>query len=170
MRHGGVDLEGADMAVRLSGIAAGVVFIFTACATPAPLTLNDDLIVRAERIGDVELGMSLANLLALKGTPRRTVPLQGTTATSYEFDGLAVAAKDEVYWISAQAPRFKTANGIATGVEQIAARAAAGPPICVITKDEETTYDYRDFYFVVENATAKVTEVGVRVDQGVCLT
>ena len=40
----------------------------SACAT-APLTLDDDLVVPGERIGEVEIGMPLASLMALKGTP-----------------------------------------------------------------------------------------------------
>ena len=136
--------------------------------TPPPLTLNDDRIVAGERVGDVEIGMPLSQLLALKGTPLKTTPMRGSAATSYTFDGLTVAAHDEVYWIIAQDTRFKTANGIAPGVEQIFARAAAGPPLCVLNRIEETSYDYGDFYFDVDNASGKVTVVGVRIEKDVC--
>ncbi|MEO0882404.1 MAG: hypothetical protein AAFY34_06690 [Pseudomonadota bacterium] len=136
--------------------------------TPPPLTLNDDRIVAGERIGDVEIGMTLDQLLALKGTPSKTTPMRGSAATSYAFDGLAVAASDDVYWIIAHDPRFRTPDGIGPGVEQIFARSVAGKPICVINKEYETSYDYGDFYFDVDNSTGKVTKVGVRVDQNTC--
>ena len=79
--------------------------VFGACAS-APPDLNDNLILPGERVGNVELGMSLTDLLALKGKPLRTVPIPYTEATSYTFDGLTVAAHDEVYWIIARDPRF----------------------------------------------------------------
>jgi len=136
--------------------------------TPPPLTLNDDRIVAGERIGDVEIGMTLDQLLALKGSPQKTTPMRGSAATSYSFDGLAVAASDNVYWIIAHDPRFRTTDGIGPGVEQIFARSVAGRPICVINKEYETSYDFGDFYFDVDNTSGKVTKVGVRVAQDVC--
>ncbi|MEM7006890.1 MAG: hypothetical protein AAF498_13515 [Pseudomonadota bacterium] len=145
-----------------------LVTLASCTVTPPPLTLNDDRIVAGERIGDVEIGMSLSQLLALKGTPQKTMPMRGSAATSYSFDGLAVAAGDEVYWIIAHDPRFRTAEGIAPGVEQIFARSAAGQPICVINMETETSYDYGDFYFDVDNTSGKVTKVGVRIDQDTC--
>lgn len=140
-----------------------------ACAStsPRPLTLNDDLIVPGERIGDVEIGMSLAMLTALKGTPSTTVPMS-SGATSYAYDGLTVAAHDTVYWIIADDPRFRTASGVAPGMEQIHARSASGPPDCVLPRGSETVYDYGDYYFTVANTTGKVTQVGVRVAVDAC--
>ena len=79
----------------------------TAYAT-APLTLNDNQIVPGERVGDVEIGIPLDQPLALKGLPERTIPIQGTSAATYVFDGMTVAAHDEVYWIVVQHPRFRT--------------------------------------------------------------
>ncbi|MEM7660991.1 MAG: hypothetical protein AAF292_01980 [Pseudomonadota bacterium] len=145
-----------------------VAFAAACTVTPPPLTLNDDRIVAGERIGDVEIGMTLNQLLALKGNPQKTTPLRGSASTSYSFDGLAVAAGDEVYWIIAHDPRFRTAEGIGPGVEQIFARSAAGQPICVINMEYETSYDYGDFYFDVDNASGKVTKVGVRTNQDTC--
>ncbi|MEM9668486.1 MAG: hypothetical protein AAF950_06130 [Pseudomonadota bacterium] len=153
----------------LALIALPAATIFASCETnPRPLTLNDDVIVKGERIGDVEIGMTLGQLLALKGNPQSTTPLRGSASTSYNFDGLAVAASDEVYWIIATDTRFRTPDGIAPGVEQIFARSRAGQPICVINRQSETSYDYGDFYFDVDNASGKVTEVGVRSPQNVC--
>ena len=140
---------------------------FGACAT-APLTLNDNLIVPGERVGDVEIGMSLSQLLALKGTPQRTVPIVGTAATTYAFDGLTVAAHDTVYWIIATDERFKTAGGVAPGVEQIVARAAFETPRCAISQGDTTVYDYGTFYFNVANTTGKVTEIGVLANEQSC--
>ena len=154
-----------------SGLKIAAVAVATlaaaACAT-APLTLNDDLIVRGERIGDVEIGMTLAQLLALKGTPMQTIPIRGTAATTYAFDGLIVAAHDQVYWIIATDPRFRTDKGLTTGAEQIFARGAYGEPDCVATKGETTTYDYGDFYFDVEIATGKVSQIGVQRETQTC--
>ena len=59
-----------------TGLAA-----LTACAS-TPLTLNDDRIVPGERVGDVEIGMPLDQLLALKGVPRQTIPIRGSAATT----------------------------------------------------------------------------------------
>jgi len=131
-----------------------------ACAT-APLTLNDNQIVPGERVGEVRIGMPLSALLSLKGTPVSTQPIAGTAATTYAFDGMTVAADDEVYWIIAGDARFHTANGVAPGAEQIFARAALGQPACVVTKGMLTTYDYGKVYFDVENATGKVKLIGV---------
>lgn len=147
--------------------AATAALAATACAT-APLTLNDDLIVRGERVGDVEIGMTLAQLLALKGTPMQTIPIRGTAATTYAFDGLIVAAHDEVYWIIATDPRFRTDRGLSVGAEQIWARGAYGEPECVASTNDKTTYDYEDFYFEVDNATGKVTQVGVQRETQTC--
>jgi hypothetical protein len=97
----------------------------------------------------------------VKGTPRATQPIAGTAATTYAFDGLTIAADDEVYWIIADDPRFHTATGVAPGAEQIFARAALGQPACVVTKGLLTTYDYGKVYFDVENATGKVKAIGV---------
>lgn len=152
--------------LKLAATAAAALAA-TACAT-APLTLNDDLIVRGERVGDVEIGMTLAQLLALKGTPMQTIPIRGTAATTYAFDGLIVAAHDEVYWIIATDPRFRTDRGLSVGAEQIWARGAYGEPECVASANDKTTYDYEDFYFEVDNATGKVTQVGVQRETQTC--
>lgn len=138
-----------------------------ACAT-APLTLNDNQIVRGERVGDVEIGMSLSSLMALKGTPLRTIPIKDTAATTYVFDGLTVGAHDEVYWIIAKDARFRTADGVAPGAEQIAARGALGQPQCVVSRPETTIYDYGDLYFEVQDATGKVSLVGVQAETQNC--
>ncbi|MCR9194481.1 MAG: hypothetical protein NXH88_07100, partial [Hyphomonas sp.] len=111
-----------------------------ACAS-APLTLNDNQIVPGERVGDVEIGMPLDQLLALKGVPRQTIPMRGSAATTYVFDGFTVGAHDEVYWIIVQDARFRTAEGITKGSEQITARATFGVPDCVVSKSETTIYD-----------------------------
>lgn len=134
--------------------------LMTACAS-APLTLNDNQIIQGERVGDVELGMPLDQLLALKGVPKRTRPIRGTAATTYVFDGLTVAAHDEVYWIIVQDQRFLTPEGIAKGSEQIRTRAAFGVPDCVVSKDQMTVYDYGKIYFEVENSSGQVERIGV---------
>ena len=134
--------------------------VLAACAS-APLTLNDNLVVPGERIGEVQIGMPLSTLLALKGTPLSTTPIKDTNATTYVFEGLTVAADDEVYWIVANDPRFHTAGGVAPGVEQIFARASLGQPACVVTQGDTTVYDYRRVYFNVDNVNGKVRQVGV---------
>jgi len=140
-------------------IAAGLCGL-TACAS-SPLTLNDNQIIPGQRVGDVEIGMPLDQLLALKGVPRQTIPIRGSAATTYVFDGLTVGAHDEVYWIIVQDRRFRTAEGIAKGAEQIATRAAFGVPDCVVSKDLTTIYDYGDIYFDVDNASGRVNLIGV---------
>lgn len=139
----------------------------SACAS-TPLTLNDNKIVPGERVGDVEIGMPLDQLLALKGVPRRTIPIRGTAATTYAFDGLTVAAHDEVYWIIVHDARFRTAEGIAPGSEQIAARAVFGVPDCVVSKADTTIYDYGDIYFSVANETGRVEQLGVMAKTQSC--
>lgn len=134
--------------------------LMAACAT-APLTLNDNQILPGERVGDVELGMPLDQLLALKGVPKRTLPIRGTAATTYVFDGLTVAAHDQVYWIIVQDQRFLTPEGISKGSEQIRARAAFGAPDCVVSKDQMTVYDYGNIYFEVDNTNGLVERIGV---------
>ena len=130
------------------------------CAS-SPLTLNDNQIVPGERVGDVEIGMPLDQLLALKGVPRQTIPMRGTAATTYVFDGLTVGAHDEVYWIIVQDGRFSTAEGISTGAEQITTRATFGVPDCVVSKALSTVYDYGNIYFDVANETGRVEQLGV---------
>lgn len=144
-----------------------VIALVAACAT-APLTLNDDLVVPGERVGEVEIGMSLAQLLALKGVPRKTIPIEGTAATTYFFEGLTVAADDEVYWIIAKDRRFRTASGVAPGVEQIYARASFGKPNCVVSKGPQTVYDYGNFYFGIDNASGIVEHLGVQKRTHTC--
>lgn len=138
------------------------------CASPGPLTLNDNTIVPGERIGEVQIGMPLATLMALKGTPLSTTPIPGSAATTYVFDGLTIGAHDQVYWIIANDPRFHTQTGVAPGAEQIFARAALGQPKCVASHEMTTTYDYGDIYFDVANATGKVTQVGVQKKTQTC--
>lgn len=145
------------------------VAIAAACTTVPP-NLNDDMIVPGERIGEIELDMPLATLLAINGTPRSTTPIKGTEATTYVFDGITVAADDKVYWIIATDPRFRTSMGLSPGVEQIFARAAYGKPRCVVTKDVVTAYDYRNIYFEVDNVSGKVTQVGILKDAPTCRT
>lgn len=133
----------------------------SACVT-GPLTLDDDLIVPGARIGEIQIGMPLATLLAVKGNPLTTAPIPGTDATTYTFqDGLTVGAQDEVYWIIAEDARFHTGSGVRPGVEQIFARASFGKPRCVETRGETTLYDYGKIYFDVDNAVGKVRRVGV---------
>lgn len=130
------------------------------CASK-PLTLNDNRIIPGERVGDVEIGMPLDQLLALKGIPKRTIPIEGTAATTYVFDGLTVAAHDKVYWIIVHDSRFQTPDGVSKGSEQISARAAFGVPKCVVSKGGTTVYDYGDIYFDVDNGTGRVENLGV---------
>lgn len=137
------------------------------CAT-APLTLNDNLIVPGERIGEIQIGMPLSQLLALKGNPIKTVPMAGTEDSTYLFDGFTVAAHDEVYQIVAMNPRFHTQGGVAPGVEQIFARASYGRPSCVENAGGATTYNYKGVYFSVDNESGKVLQVGVKRNGSTC--
>lgn len=139
----------------------------TACAS-GPLTLNDNTIIRGERIGDVQVGMPLSQLLALKGTPSRTIPIKNTAATTYVFDGLTVAAHDEVYWIIAKDARFQTPEGLRVGSEQIFARGTLGRPECVVSRTDVTLYDYGDLYFEVDDNTGQVTQIGVQKETQSC--
>jgi len=133
----------------------------SACAT-GPLTLDDDLVVPGERIGEIQIGMPLATLLYVKGNPTSTTPIPSTDATTYTFeDGLTVGAQDEVYWIIAEDARFHTGSGVRPGVEQIFARASFGKPRCVETRGETTLYDYGKIYFDVDNTAGKVKRLGV---------
>lgn len=144
---------------RLSALAATLA---TAGCASGPLTLDDDLIVSGHRVGEVQIGMPLATLLAVKGTPIRTAPIPNSNATTYTFpEGMTVGAHDEVYWIIVEDARFHTADGVRPGTEQIHARAALGKPRCVETREETTIYDYGKLYFDVANTTGRVTRVGV---------
>lgn len=135
--------------------------ILAACASTPP-NLNDDLIVPGERIGEIEIGMPLASLLTVAGTPTRTAPITDTTATTYSFpNGLTVGADDKVYWIITEDARFHTVDGVRPGVEQIYARATLGKPRCVETRPETTVYDYGDIYFEAGNTDGRVRRVGV---------
>jgi hypothetical protein len=154
-------------AMPLAALAALATFVVSGCAT-APLTLNDDTIVAGERIGEIEIGMPLATLMALKGTPISTTPIRGSAATTYVFQGLTVGAHDKVYWIIATDQRFHTAAGVRPGAEQIFARAALGQPRCVANHDAFTTYDYGNIYFDVDNVSGKVTQVGVQKKTQTC--
>lgn len=149
-------------AARLTpALLAMLPIALAACAT-GPLTLDDDLVVPGQRIGEVQIGMPLATLLAVKGNPITTQPISGTEATTYTFqDGLTVGAHDEVYWIIAEDARFHTSTGVRPGVEQIFARASFGKPRCVESRPEITVYDYGNIYFDVDNTLGKVTRVGV---------
>lgn len=137
------------------------------CAS-TPASLNDNMIIPGERVGEVEIGMTLEELIAMKGIPRKTVPIPYTEATTYFFKGFTVAADDEVYWIVAKDPAYRTLEGVAPGVEQISARAALGKPDCVVTKGDMTVYDYGKVYFEVDNATSLVTNVGVLKKTATC--
>ena len=148
-------------------IAVAAFATLGACAS-APPNLDDNLIVRGDRVGNVELGMSLTELLALKGTPTRTIPIPDTNATTYYFDGLMIAADDKVYWIVARDARFRTQMNVSKGSEQIFARAAYGKPKCVVTRDDVTVYDYDDIYFEVANKTGKVKQIGVQRQTTTC--
>lgn len=138
-----------------------------ACAS-APVNFDDNLVVPGARVGEVQIGMPLAQLLTFMGTPRKSEPIPGTAATSYSFDGLTVGAHDTVYWIIADSPKYHTQNGVAPGSEQIFARAAFGKPDCVATRGDMTVYDYKDVYFEVDNRTGKVTQLGVQKKTTVC--
>lgn len=149
--------------------AIATILVCGACAS-APPNLNDNIIVPGERVGNVELGMSLADLFNIKGAPKRTIPIAKTRATTYYFDGLIVAADDAVYWIVARDPRFHTVYGVAQGSEQIFARGTYGKPKCVVTRDDETVYDYDNIYFEVDNASGKVKQIGIQRQTRTCTT
>ncbi len=135
---------------------------FTAGCASGPLTLDDDLIIAGKRVGEVQIGMPLSTLLAVKGAPLRTAPIPNSDATTYTFpEGLTVGAHDEVYWIIVEDARFHTETGVRPGTEQIFARASLGKPRCVETRGETTLYDYGGLYFDVSNETGRVTRVGV---------
>jgi len=154
------------MSPRLSYLALALAA--AGCASTPP-NLNDDLIVRGQRIGDVELGMPLSTLMAVKGAPLRTAPISGTEATTYTFpNGLTVGADDKVYWIIAEDARFHTDGGVRPGAEQIFARATMGKPRCVETRVETTVYDYGDVYFETDNVDGRVKRVGVVSHQRSC--
>lgn len=144
--------------VAASTLAAALA---AACAS-GPLTLDDDLIIPGKRVGEVQIGMPLATLLAVKGAPLRTAPIPNSDATTYTFpEGLTVGAHDEVYWIIVEDARFHTEAGVRPGTEQIFARSALGKPRCVETRGETTLYDYGGLYFDVSNGSGRVTRVGV---------
>ena len=149
-------------------ICAALIFLTLGACASTPPDLNDNLIVPGERVGDVELGMSLSDLFALKGKPYKTTPIANTEATSYTFDGLTIAAHDEVYWIIARDPRFFTERGVSMGAEQIYARGAYGKPKCVVTHGTVTVYDYGDLYFEVDNSTGKVGQIGIQRKTQTC--
>lgn len=149
-------------AVRFAPVLLAVLPIALSACVTGPVTLDDNLVVPGERIGEVQIGMPLATLLAVKGNPITTSPISGTEATTYTFpDGLTVGAHDEVYWIIAEDARFHTSSGVHPGVEQIFARASLGKPRCVETRDDVTVYDYGRVYFDVDNAEGKVKRLGV---------
>lgn len=132
-----------------------------ACASTPP-DLNDDLVVRGKRIGEIEIGMPLASLLAVKGAPLRTAPIPNTDATTYTFpNGLTVGADEKVYWIITEDARFHTDGGVRPGAEQIFARATLGKPRCVESRTDTTMYDYGDIYFEAGNDDGRVKRVGV---------
>lgn len=155
------------MTVVRATLATLSVLAFGACATKTP-NFNDNMIIPGERVGDVELGMSLAELFAVKGAPHKTIPIAGTGATSYNYDGLTVGADDKVYWIIARDTRFRTPAGVAKGSEQIFARGVYGTPRCVVTRGNITVYDYNDVYFEVENETGKVSQIGIQKNTQTC--
>lgn len=149
-------------------IFSALVFLSLGACASTPPDLNDNLIVPGERIGDVELGMTLFELFAARGAPRKTTPIPDTRATTYFYNGLTVAADDTVYWIIASDPRYRTDVGVGAGAEQILARGAYGKPKCVVTRDDVTLYGYNDIYFEVTNATGKVKQVGIQRDSQAC--
>ncbi len=148
-------------------LALSTLALIGACAS-RPLTLNDNMVVPGERVGEVEIGMKLDQLIALKGLPRKTIPIQGTEATTYFFDGLTVAADDRVYWIIAKDNRFRTQAGVAPGVEQIYALAALGKPKCVVADGNLTIYDFGNLYFDIDNGSGLVRHIGVLKDTKTC--
>ncbi|WP_321488972.1 hypothetical protein [uncultured Hyphomonas sp.] len=155
------------MTVVRATLATLSILAFGACASTTP-HFNDDMIIPGERVGDVELGMSLAELFAVKGAPHKTIPIAGTEATSYNYDGLTVGADDKVYWIIARDARFRTPAGVAKGSEQIFTRSVYGTPRCVVTRGDITVYDYNDVYFEVENETGKVNQIGIQKNTQTC--
>ena len=158
-------------AARLKTALLGLFPLTLAACATGPLTLDDNLIVPGSRVGEVQIGMPLATLLAVKGNPATTSPISGTDATTYTFpDGLTVGANDEVYWIIAEDARFHTSAGVRPGVEQIFARASFGKPRCVETRGETTLYDYGNIYFDVDNGEGKVKRLGVVGQNRPCST
>ena len=155
------------MTVVRATFATLSILAFGACAS-APPNLNDDMIIPGERVGNVELGMSLAELFAVKGAPHKTIPIAGTEATSYNYDGLTVGADDKVYWIIARDARYRTPAGVSLGSEQIFARGVYGTPRCVVTRGDITVYDYNDVYFEVDNETGKVSQIGIQKNTQTC--
>lgn len=155
------------MTVVRATLATLSILAFGACASTTP-NFNDDMIIPGERVGDVELGMSLAELFAMKGAPHKTIPIAGTEATSYNYPGLTVGADDKVYWIIARDARYRTPAGVALGSEQIFTRSVYGTPRCVVTRGDITVYDYNDVYFEVDNNTGKVSQIGIQKNTQTC--
>ena len=155
------------MTVVRALLATATLLASGACASKPP-NHNDNMIVPGERVGTVEIGMSLSALLAMQGAPTRTIPIPDTRATTYYFDGLMVAADEKVYWIIARDPKYRTAYGVSKGSEQIFARGTYGKPKCVVTRGDETVYDYDNIYFEVDNKTGKVKQIGIQKQTTTC--
>ena len=142
--------------------------VLAACAI-TPANLNHELVVRGKRIGEIEIGMPLAMLLAAEGVPSGTARIPGTDATTYTFpNGLMVGADDKVFWIVTEDERFHTDGGIRPGSEQIFARATLGKPRCVENRADTTTYDYGDIYFEACNVDGRVKRIGVMAHNRPC--
>lgn len=132
------------------------------------LSQDDNLIVPERRVGEVYLRMPVADLLRVMGAPLRTQPIPDSTATTYSFEGMHVTADSRVYWIVATSEKYRTAEGVGPGSEQIEVRARHGKPDCAGTRGDSTTYDYDGHYFTVDNISGKVTMVGVADDFDHC--
>lgn len=156
----------------MSRLVAALVLSLVAasCASSGRRVLaqDDNLIVPDRRIGEIYLNMPVADLLRVMGAPLRTQPIAGSTATTYSFDGIHVTADSRVYWIVATSDKFRTAEGVGPGSEQIEVRARHGKPDCAGTRGNDTTYDYDGQYFTVDNTTGRVTMVGVADDFNNC--
>jgi hypothetical protein len=150
-----------------TAIAICAAALASACATPPPDDY-DNLIVAGERVGPVKIGMPVAELLTVAGTPNSTSLIENSAAATYRFNGFTVAAHDTVYWIVVESPAYRTAQGTAVGVEQIEARASFGKPACVVTRGDHTLYDYENIYVEVSNTTGRVTRIGVQKKTSTC--
>jgi hypothetical protein len=140
----------------------GLVVALTAFVAVDTNAQSDDrLIVPGQRIGNVSLGMSLAQLYAARGAPKKTLTIPSGD-TQYVWDDVLVwvnAGAQTVSSAAALSPVYKTAEGIGVGSSDLEVRAKLGAPDCAPRRGSMLLYTNRQLTLGMEDG--KVASVNL---------
>jgi hypothetical protein len=143
-------MKGSPHAIRITlrlALAAALVVLSPVAASAQS---NDNLIVPGQRVGQIQLGMPVAQVYAILGAPSRTDKLE--EETHYVYSDLNVVIKDStqrVDVVNETNSKYRTREGVGVGSQDIEVRAKMGNFSTVKQIPNGAVYCYRSGMILV---------------------